>query len=282
MQCRGFRTDGVGVIGKARAIRRSDFVQLHARLPEDIGQTKRAADLDELTATDDDSSSGGQRLQREQRGGGTVVYDECRFGAGDFLAKSFDRCAAPAALAGRHVDFQVGAGRGCVHRLDRGRRERRAAEIGVNHDSRAVDHFAQALRGCTLSRFAHALDHETFDFRGIRREFVRLPVAHVAQDLANPVGHRRAAELCAERNDLRQVENSLHRRQQSQVFSVVGIHVIASSTGIDMRGPAERRSPSRDVIWHSSKNSKIGTACLRVIPHCSRISPTLAVGDLLK
>ena len=52
-QCGGFRADGLVVIGEPGAIRRADFVQLDARLPEDIGQAKRAADLDELAARDD-------------------------------------------------------------------------------------------------------------------------------------------------------------------------------------------------------------------------------------
>src|SRR3954454_4863555 len=108
-QCRGFGTDGGGVVGKASAIRRSNLLQLDARLPEDIWQTKRATDLDELTTTNDDPLAGRQRLQHKECGGGAVVYNKCGLRPGDFLTKSIDGSAAPAAPTGRHVDFQVGA-----------------------------------------------------------------------------------------------------------------------------------------------------------------------------
>ena len=42
--------------------------------------------------------------------------------------------------------------------------------------------------------------------------------------------------------------------------------------GNPSRGPGMRRSPLRTVTCCRSKNSKIGTACFRVIPQCSRIS----------
>ena len=57
---RRFWTDGGGVVGEASAIRRTNFLQLHAPLPEHVGQTKRTTDLDKLAATDDDLPSGGQ------------------------------------------------------------------------------------------------------------------------------------------------------------------------------------------------------------------------------
>ena len=97
-QQRGSRADGFVVILQMRAVRRADFAQPGARAAHDVGNAKRAADLDQFAARHDHFLLRRQRGQREQHRGRVVVDDGGGFGAGQFADEVVDQVVAVAAL----------------------------------------------------------------------------------------------------------------------------------------------------------------------------------------
>ena len=93
LQQHGDVAGDAGVVVAAGAVRRADLDQPRPRLGHHLGNTKAAADLDELTARDRDSLTACKRGQGEQHGGGAVVHDERGFGA----ARPRQQCAGSSA-----------------------------------------------------------------------------------------------------------------------------------------------------------------------------------------
>src|SRR6185312_8188877 len=87
----------------------------------------------------------------QQHRGGIVVHHGRRLGPGDLPQQACDVLVALATLAGGEVELQ-GGGRCQRLRGGRGggRRQRRAAEIGVQHGAGQVEH--RALRGGEAAR----------------------------------------------------------------------------------------------------------------------------------
>ena len=96
-QQRGSRADGFVVILQMRAVRRADFAQPGARAAHDVGNAKRAADLDEFAARHDHFLLRRQRRQHEQHRRRVVVDDGGGFGAGEFADEFVDQVVAVAA-----------------------------------------------------------------------------------------------------------------------------------------------------------------------------------------
>ena len=115
---------------------------------QQVRQPESVADLDQLAAADDDLPPGGQRRGRQGQRGGVVVDHVHRPGRRDRPRESVERArAAAAALARRQVELHVRAARRGLHRVTRGGRQRRAAEIGVHENAGRVDHRGQGGGG---------------------------------------------------------------------------------------------------------------------------------------
>ncbi|KAG0774248.1 hypothetical protein G6F22_014217 [Rhizopus arrhizus] len=102
-QHRRARADGVVVVGGVRAVGGAHFHQLGARALHDVGDTKRAADLDQFTARHHDLAPVGQRVEHQQDGGGVVIDDGRGLGAGQLAgvvsARSTDATASSGSSA---------------------------------------------------------------------------------------------------------------------------------------------------------------------------------------
>ena len=74
----GFFVDGLLVVSDAGAIRSPDFAQPRVRLPHDVGDAERSADLDQFAARDDDLAALAQSIQSQQHGRSVVINDNSR------------------------------------------------------------------------------------------------------------------------------------------------------------------------------------------------------------
>ena len=129
------------VVGRAGAIGRADLAQARARALHDLGDAEAVADLDELTARDDDLAPAPERCKREHECRCAVVDADRRFRAGQLAHECRDVILPPAAPARGEVELQVRvARRDGLHALERGVRERRAAEVRVQDDAGGVEH----------------------------------------------------------------------------------------------------------------------------------------------
>ena len=154
---RGAGTDGAHVILQMRAIRRPHLAQDGAAAHHDVGDPELAADLDELAAGDDDLLAVGQGFERQQNGCRVVVDDQRVLGAGQSPQQLLDVRVPRAALLGDEIEFEVGVAFGDAgHALEGERAERRAAEIGVEHDASCVDHRPQRERAPATDVFEDA------------------------------------------------------------------------------------------------------------------------------
>ena len=95
------------VVGRARAVRRSDLDEPRARAREDVGDPEAVADLDQLAARDEHLAAFGERGEREQHRGGVVVDDERRLGAGQAAQDRGDVILARAPRAVGEVVLEV-------------------------------------------------------------------------------------------------------------------------------------------------------------------------------
>ncbi len=131
-------------VGGVRAVCRSHFPQPCAALLNDVGDTERAADLDQLAARDDHFLSGGNGREKEQRAGGVVVGQHCRFAAEQRAAQLRQVLVAPSSGAFIEVELEIRVvGRdGGGTRPERGI-DRRAPKVRVDDDAGAVDHRPQ-------------------------------------------------------------------------------------------------------------------------------------------
>ncbi len=143
-QERGVGADRAFIVGGMRAIGGADFAQARAAVLHQIGQPERAADFDQLAARDHDFAPGGERIEREQHGRGVVVDHRRRLGARERAQLLFDQRVALAAAAAFEVVLEIDRrARRRRHRLDGRLGQKRAAEIGVEHDAGRIDHGTQ-------------------------------------------------------------------------------------------------------------------------------------------
>ena len=92
------------VVGRMSAVGGAHLDEPGAAGGDDVGQAKRAADLDQLSAGDNDLAAVGERVEHDRHGGGIIVdHRGCR-GPGELLQQPLDPLVAAAAPAG----FQVG------------------------------------------------------------------------------------------------------------------------------------------------------------------------------
>ena len=170
------------VVGGARAIGRADLAQPRARALHDLGDAEAVADLDELAARDHDLAPARERCEREHERGRAVVDADRRLRAGQLAHERRDVILPRAAPARGEVELEVRiAGRDGLHALERGLRERRAAEVRVQDDARGVEHRAQRR----LERRAHAPAELGCERRGGRVLAARAPLGERRARLAH-------------------------------------------------------------------------------------------------
>ena len=124
------------VVGGARAVRRPDLDQARARAGEHVRDPEAVADLDQLPARDDDLAALGERGEREQERGGVVVDDDRRLGAGQPPQQRSEVVLTRPARPAREVVLEVGVAADLGDPLERGLRQRRAAEVRVDRARR--------------------------------------------------------------------------------------------------------------------------------------------------
>ena len=154
------------------AVGGADLAQHRAGAGHDLGDAERAADLDQFAARDRHLAPERQRVQHQQHRRGIVVDDGGRLGAGDLAQQAGDVFVALAAPPGGEVEFQRGGGRERLGgRGGGGSRQRRAAEIGVQHRAGQVEH--RTLRGGEAAR--QRIGGSVQDGRGQCRERASRP-----------------------------------------------------------------------------------------------------------
>ena len=180
----GRRPDRRLVVARVGLVRGADLDEHAARQLQDLGEPERPADLDQLAARDHDLLVGRERGEAEHGRGGVVVDDHRVLGAGELAEQRAQVIVARAARAALEVVLEVRVpARDLVDRGARGGRERRAPEVGVQHDAGRVDHAAQ--------RGARELGGEAAHGRGIDRRARRRP----REDLGAPLGDRATRRL---------------------------------------------------------------------------------------
>ena len=146
------------VIVGVRAIGCPDLHNPRPRPSHDVGNPERAADLDQLAARHDRITAACERAKRQQDGARGVVHDE-RVGRTGQLDQQVaaDRVTGPARAAAEVV-LERGVALGDARdRGDRRGGERGAAEVGVQHDTRRVDHGCERRHGEPPHGGAHRL-----------------------------------------------------------------------------------------------------------------------------
>ena len=128
------------------AVGGADLAQPAAGLAHDVGDAEGAADLHQLAARDHHLPPRRQGAQQQQHRGGVVVDREGGLGAGEVAEQRLEVGIALAAPAGPEVELEVGGAGRLGHRRQRLRRQRGAAEIGVQHRAGQVQHRARAAR----------------------------------------------------------------------------------------------------------------------------------------
>jgi hypothetical protein len=109
---------------------------------ENLWDSKRPADLHQLAPANHDLPPERHRIEcQEQRG--SVVVDNQRVMIGKQQPKKLvDLGTTLTAPARAHIEFEIAITAGSRSKIRNGVIERRAAEVGVDHDSCRVDHAA--------------------------------------------------------------------------------------------------------------------------------------------
>ena len=200
-------TDRGGEIAQMGAVGGTDLAQPRAGALHDVGQAERAADLDQLAARDDRLAPGRQRVQCQHQRAGIVVDRERRLGAGQAHEPGGDMVVALAAPAAVEIVFQR---RRRLHRLGRRSnrllRQRRAAEIGMQHGAGQVED--AALRGPRQLRELFGTSRE--DRLGRR---ATAAAAVFRQRVADDSNNERAAMAFDQRRGARRAQHPVHRGQ---------------------------------------------------------------------
>jgi hypothetical protein len=130
--------DRVLVVGRTRAVRRTDLAQPRARARENVRDAEAVADLDQLAARDQHLALFGERAQRQHHGGSVVVDDKRGLRARQPPQDPRDVVLPRASRAGLEVVLEIRVPAPDLERSrQRGFGERRASEVGVDdHASR--------------------------------------------------------------------------------------------------------------------------------------------------
>ena len=132
------------VVRHPGAVRRPDLDEPRSRAGEHVGDPEAVADLDQLAARDEHLAALGERGQGEHHGGGVVVHDERSLGAGDPLQQRREMVLARPAGTRVEVVLEIGiAPADLDDAVERGLRERRAAEVRVDQHPGCVEHAPQ-------------------------------------------------------------------------------------------------------------------------------------------
>ena len=131
------------VVGSPGPVRRPDLDEPRAGVCEHVGNPEAVADLDQLAARDDDLVTFRERSKREQHRRGVVVDDERRLGAGQAAQQRSQVILAGAARAGGEVVLEVGKAADVGDSIERGPRQRCAAEVRVHEHTGRVEHAAE-------------------------------------------------------------------------------------------------------------------------------------------
>ena len=144
----GLLVDRAGVVACVSAVGGADLDELRARAPQHVRDAEAAADLDQLAARDDDLLARREGREGEQDRSGVVVHHD-RILGGREVGKKARRVPVPfPALSSDEVVFDAHRTRRGRDGGERARRERSAAEIGLQDDAGRVD---DAAKGETLA-----------------------------------------------------------------------------------------------------------------------------------
>ncbi len=175
---RRLRVDRAHVVVEVHPVGGAHLAQSGAGRFEQVRQPEPVSDLHHLAAGDDDlaaftaESRGGQRQRRR-----AVVDDVDVLGVGHRRPEGVQRAApALAALPGHQVQFDIVGARSQFERSDRGRRQRRPAEVGVQQHSGRVEHGSQRHR-----RVGQTVEHDVDDALGCQQ-----PLPHLLLGGADP------------------------------------------------------------------------------------------------
>ena len=142
-------------------------------------------DLDQLAAAEHDLLAGSQGHRGEQQRGGVVV-DDVHASRGRYRAGQCGQGTSTAAGAatGHQIELDVGSATRGEHRVQRGLRQRRAAQVRVHDDTGGIDDGSQARRADRKCR------------HGVLGDLLRLdlPRARPLLGLGHNGFHQRAAE----------------------------------------------------------------------------------------
>ena len=107
----------------------------------DLRNAEAAADLHQLAARDDHLAVLAEAVQHQQHGGGVVVDHQRGLGPAQATYKLFHQFVAAAAPAGAQVELQIAVAiGGHGHGLPRLFGQHGAAQIGMHHHARGVEH----------------------------------------------------------------------------------------------------------------------------------------------
>lgn len=130
---------GVGfVVAQVGFVGGTDLDHLAASSLHHFRHAEATADLDQFAARNHHFAAGAQRAEHQGGGGGVVVDNEGASGAGQLAQQGGDTELALVAFAGDGIEFDDAVAGGGDDRLDRGWRQRGAAEAGMQHDAGGV------------------------------------------------------------------------------------------------------------------------------------------------
>ena len=160
--------DGGAVIVQMRAVGRADLAQNRAGARHDIGNAEAVADLDQLAARDHHFAARRELVQGQKDGRGIVIHDDTAGAEQPFEQRRRVDIPLAAAALGEVVLEVAVAGR------NGGGPERRASEVGMEHDAGGIDDAPQGGPADLRQRRADA----GFD-RGRLRAFAQLAAGGV-------------------------------------------------------------------------------------------------------
>jgi hypothetical protein len=199
-QHRGRGRESARVVVRARAVRRADLDQARAARREDLRHAEPAADLHQLAARDHHLAPRRERRGHEQHRGSAVVHHERVLGAHQRGAQLGHEPVAVPAPPAREVVLER---RVALRDRDDVREhlvaQGRAAEVGVQHHARGVDHAPQPRRARArrlgLEQRQRARGERLAVLgRAAREQLLAQSVEHAAHGVAHGVVRQRLRE----------------------------------------------------------------------------------------
>ena len=125
-----------------------------------------------------------------------VVDDGGSFGAGEFADQLLDQIITVATAASLQVVFQIGGvGQGFDHGIYGFLRQQGAAQVGVQHGAREVEHRFEAWCKALSQALLHSGGQYSFlHLLGLQRAITQLQTQGI-QHLPNCIGHAGAAKF---------------------------------------------------------------------------------------